>query len=87
MRRRGTAAPGVALVDADPRPVPDHGTGDGVHRRALVEPVDGAAGPDGVGQRRHEEAGPGTDIEHALSRLGGEEGENLGALLHDSGVE
>ena len=63
----------------------DQVTGHGVHRRALVEPVDGAAGPDGVGQRRHEEAGPGTDVEDALSRLGGEERENLGALLHDVG--
>ena len=74
---------GVALVDADPGSAGRHVAGDGVHRRALVESVDGAAGPDGVGQGRHEEAGPGADVEHALSRLGGEEGENLGALLDD----
>ena len=45
--------------------------------------MDSAAGPDGIGQGRHEEAGPGADIEHALSGLGGEKCENLGALLDD----
>jgi len=61
--------------------------GGGIHRRGLVESADGAAGPDSIGQRRHEVAGSGADVEYALPGLGSEESEDLRPLLTTSGVE